>query len=523
MEFLIAAGIAALGYKLSTSEARPVDPPTQLVKSNEILTTQDARKDEAQRAKTAFEASQDPYRTNVIQGNPNLQPFFRSARSQNTNDSVKSRLFDLFTGTLDSPNSGVYRKKVESSSRFQPLPQQISSSGSTGNPQCWDRQLPQAGLRQNNVRPTEQVRVGPGVCVGADVPAADGFHYGTCRIMPKNVGEYKKNQLEGRIIPGGAQNAMRPADPNATQNRPPRVWDINRRPPEPTMAAVTARTHRSEIGLQCVDDRIPGDEYFGQPAMRGHTVASDSREHTRNRSDLNSGLPLTNVTGARHGLGAFAHATYDTQRMDAQQREQAGFEGMLTGDHRRGTAPAGHIVPPTNRDMAAARSEGYMGGAAHMVPSGDNRPQDHFNTTLRQLTTGPADAGAAAPLLPAHMVQCTYKQLAKPAKRHTTTERAAGYLPMPERNNEFRRANVGEDDPWQVAGLCKGQFVSLKEKSEANRVLAHASSASMYTNMAPVGQSAATKNKLPEVNTRQDFGLAQQVLKENPYALSINS
>ena len=161
-----------------------------------------------------------------------------------------------------------------------------------------------------------------------------------------------------------------------------------------------------------------------------------------------------------------------------------------------------------------------MGGAGHMVPTGETRPQDRVKPTIRQITSGQAnDNGPAAPINKAPMVQCTYKQLGKPAKRYAST----GYVPMAERNNEYRRANIGGEDPWEIAGICKGKWIALKEKSEANRVMSHGAANNMYLNMAPVGESAATKNWLPQENRRQDFGLAQTVLKNNEYAISINS
>jgi hypothetical protein len=525
MEFLIAAGIAALGYQLSLTSSTPSETrKPEVPKPQEIITVKDARNDEKARAAQAFQDSEDPYRTNVIRHNPNTQPFFRSARSQNTSDQVKSRLFDLFTGTLDidSSQTGTYMKKKETGPRFQPLPQPVSSSGSSGNPVCWERRMPTPSMLQNNVRPTPQTQVGPGMCVGPDVAAADGFHYTTCRVMPKNVGEYKLNQLEARINIGGAQNAMRSADPMVAQNRPPRVWDINRRPPEATKATVNARTSRPiDMGLRCVDDRLPGEEYFGHPAQNAHPAPADSSESTRLRSDAHNGFPTTNVTGARHGVGGFTHATYDTARMERQQREQAGFEGMLTGDHRRGTAPRTHALPPTHREITSNRSEHFMGTATHFIPSTDTRPLDAARTTLRQLTAGPNDVGGAAPVHTAPMVQCTYQQLGKPAKRYDTTTKSAGYVPGPQRTNEYRRANLGDDDPWQAAGICKGKFVALRQRAHDNRVLGHAGASSMYWNMAPPGASAQNSNKLPVVNPRQDFGLAQEVLKTNELAISI--
>jgi Family of unknown function (DUF5899) len=539
MEFVIALGIAAFGYTLSSGPAlEPVPPATY---GPDVAA---ARAQEAAAAEQQFLDSLDPKRTGVVGTTPvaeaartpedqrgfeaaarealvqhRLQPFFRSARTQTTSDYYKDRIHDLFSGSLmiDKSASGTYRNKAEAPAMFQPVPQAVTSSGSSGNPVCMPR-LPTIGQKQNNVLPAQQIRVGPGVGVGPEVTAADGFHP-QLRIMPNpKVWDYKINQLEARINIGANRNAMRSADPNVTVQRPPRVWDINRRPPEPTMAAVTARTSRPESGrginMRCVDDRYEGDEYFGHARHFGPAAPDDATDNTRVRGDNNLGLPLTNVTGARHGTGGYSYASHDTQRIDAQQREQAGHEGTLTGDHRRAMATTGQIVQPTLRDT----SGGYLGGAGHMVPTGATHLSDTARTTLRQTTAGPNDNGPAAPLKPRHMVQCTYQHLEKEAKRPTVD----GYFTAPQRTTEFRRANLGsEADPWEMAGICKGKWVALKERAEANRMMSHGASHTMYLNMAAPGEQATPSNKLPEINRRQDFGLAQTVLKNNAYHVSI--
>ena len=519
MELLIAAGIAAIGYKLSGSGGTTMTRENQ--PQQQVVTIADVKREEERVAADMTEAAKDPKRSGVILQQQlvqnKLQPFFRSARGQNTNDGMKNRLHDLFTGStlFDKSQTGTYQHKVEAPSLFKPVPQAVSSSGSAGNPVCLDRQMPVPSMLQNNVLPTEQIRVGPGVGLGAEVTAADGFHP-QLRIMPQNVNEYRINQLETRVIAGGARNSMRPVDPNQTVNRPPRVWDINRRPPEQGMAAVTARTHRPEIGLKCVDDRYEGDEYFGHARQPGPALADNAAfENTRTRHDQHPGLPLTNATAARSGVGGFTHAEFDTQRLDSQQREQSGHEGVLTGNFRRQTAPSGHVAPQTLRDITS--TNGYLGGAGHMVSSGSTRLGTDARTTLRQTTEGPADNGPVAPIHQGPMVQCTYQHLEKEAKR----QHAEGYFAAPERTTEFRRANIGDPDPWEIAGICKGKWMALKERQNDNRQMSHGASHRMYVNMAPQGESANGKNRLPEVNARQDFGLAQVVLKNNAYHVPI--
>ena len=521
MELLIALGIGVLGYNFSSDvpTAATRAPP----KARADMTTLTAKADIQKAAENATENALNPKMTGVISPlvQQRLQPFFRSSKTQNTSDGVKSRLHDLFTGTMkaDTSATGTYRTKSEATPSFKPLPQQISSSGSQGNPVCTQR-MPSPGIMQNNVLPTEQIRVGPGLGVGPEVSAADGFHP-MLRVMPKNVGEYKLNQLEARINIGSSSSGMqRPANPNVDVKQAPRVWDMNRRPLEQTRASVTALTQRGQPPTRCSDNRHFGEQYFGGALQStGPTPFDSSRQPTRNRSDNHAGLPITNVTGAINGIGAFATSEFDTQKFDSQQREQAGHNGTLTGNYQRHQAPSGHILPRTNREISGEHSD-YVGAAGHMVPNGSARPFDATRTTLRQLAPGPDDVGAAAPVNTAPMIQCTYKQLEKEAKRPF----AENYTTAPERNIEFRRANIGEADAWELAGVCKGKYIALKEGDNVSRQLSHGASSTMYSQgtMLPPAQSTNGHNRLPEGNPRgQDFGLVQSQLATNPLHVSI--
>ena len=497
MELLIAAGIATIGYRMSAATSSSNSLASSLAPSNSrtsnlsnssnsseqqpIVTVAEARATERLAAETISRAAERPLETGVI-SQPQLQPYFRSAKTQNTNDSVKSRIHDLFTGSVmfDSSSTGTYRKKMESAPRFEPMPQPVTSSGSSGNPVCWDRQLPQPSLLQNNVVPTEQIRVGPGIAVGPDVPSSDGFHPMT-RVMPQNVNEHRINELGVQINIGSAPNAMRTADPKLSANRPPRVWNYDRRPPEATKAAVNARTHRSD-GLRCAD-RVHGGEYFGGATARGPQVGSDASRHTRARSDANSGLPQTNVTAARHGTGGFATTAFDMHRIDSTQRE--------------------------------ARTD-FFGGAGHMVPTGTTHVSDRTRTTLRDVHgNGPVEHGPAISKDKGPMIQCTYRQLEKEAKRPVVE----GYVPGVQRNVEYRRATIGDPDDWELSGMCKGKYMAIRKQAQENRTMSHGASSSMYLNMSEPGRSTTGQNKLPEVNPRQDFGMASAILAGNPLAV----
>lgn len=68
-------------------------------------------------------------------------------------------------------------------------------------------------LTKNDERPTEAIRVGPGINTDANLPTdGQGFNSGlTVRPMPNNVGEYKLTQLAGRVTGTKSQTPNLPS------------------------------------------------------------------------------------------------------------------------------------------------------------------------------------------------------------------------------------------------------------------------------------------------------------------------
>jgi len=134
MELLIAGGIAAAGWALSSRgietrkpPARMLDkPPAQLGDAGTTssfaepsMTANDLMKQYDQAAKARWNAAQNPERTGVI------GPFFSSVRKQHTNDALKQRRMEVFTG-----NDPSWRPKREAEAQFAPQAQPVTSSGS---------------------------------------------------------------------------------------------------------------------------------------------------------------------------------------------------------------------------------------------------------------------------------------------------------------------------------------------------------------------------------------------------------
>ena len=514
MEVAILGAIGLLGYITSGKEPRaaagaadqPVPPHRQAYPFGPGTEVQ--RVLEADRAATQrqWQQATQPQLTGVVTPNTNPGagplPFFRSAKTQHTNDGLKQRRMEMFTGAVDlrTSQTGTYSRKKEVPAMFptQLSATRLTSGGrSAGTPFGIDQGTRyKASVMQNNVVPTEQLRVGPGVGVGLDVTASDGFHP-MVRIMPKNVGEYKKHSLPGGLVVGGSQVSNRASQPTLAQFGPPRFWDQRRLPTAPTKAAVNGATERATQTMGACGGRMAGEEYYGGAGREGAYVGAF--QPTRDRFDNHTAEHETNVTAARHGTGAFAKAGHDRTRIASQHREQEQtYDGMLTGA-RAPTAEEMYLLPQTNRSIHVTD---LAGNPASSVDSGEVRPQDRVDRTLREHLHPESQPGIATPYIRGHQVQATEKWLDRDSKRYT--HHLVGWMPPAHLPTDVRMPGVVQVTP-------------RLELPDAAPLPTTATPLAM----APPGKGAANLVKLPTENRRLDLSLAADQLKDNPLHLKL--
>lgn len=533
MELLIAGGIALVGYNLSAdAPPRPAGGrqglrrrAAQLGPSNEYAepgnSTLDATREHVAAATARWQAARDPALTGIVGpnsarlGNAPL-PFFRSAKTQNTNDVVKQTRLETFTGAngLDTSMTGTYRNKREVEAMFRPedTAAAVTSSGSIGNrPVERDLQRFEPGVMHNNVLPADQVHVGRGVGVGPDVAATDGFHP-MYRVPVKNVGEYKKNTLQGRVNHGAppitntASQAERPQY-RVSASTGALVYDMDRRPLERGRAAVLAPAEIPEPDAPR-RARVHDVDRFGNPARKGHEVrvAAESRHGGRDDPDRNKALPVINVGAATSGVGAFTHAGFDASRLECQQREHAGGSGFVSAPVSATRAQAGHILPPTQRQLTSAPLTGPAGAAASRGLA--SRPSDAPRTTLRDLqgptafAPGPSAAVKAGPLDNAWRYQRLGREATK--RVHVQDRAPLGLVP------------TTQDQPGLGATALRVAGQQVQQVAAALPTVPNA------TYQDQVGRRTTPHNKLPTSNPRlQDLGLAAKQLEANPFAQTL--
>jgi len=526
MELLIAGSIALLGYGMSTPgrEPRKERPKyaKQLGPSNEYEvpgnSTKGLNREYVAKAQKRWLDARDPAVTGLVTPHTKLTnaqlPFFTSAKKQNTNDAVKQTLLETFTGTtgMDTSLTGTYRNKREVEAMFAPsyTAQAVTSGGSSGN-QMFARQdvRYENSPWQNNVLPSDKIYVGRGVGVGPDVAATDGFHP-MYRVMLKNVGDYKKNNLPGRANHGAsAVSKQTKAAEVAVNNNPGAlVYDQERRPMMPSMAAVQGQRVYPQLPEDPLKRPKPIDfDRFGNPTMPGHEARGFREARIKydcgDNKDRNIRLPKLNLTGAHSGQGAFTGAAYDNSRFEAQKREASGHTGALTGPVAR-QLPAGHILPPTQRDMMPAAP---VGGVGVVRSTGELRMPDNPKTTLRE--THEANTALTGTKAAVHggMLDNVwrYKRLGRDAKR---ADQLVDHMPGPGRMN----VQTGTDALGAVA---------QRERDEVQPYAPFIPSLPNKQYHEDLGKVTTPYNKLPNANPRLDLNTAVDQLRGNPYARSL--
>jgi hypothetical protein len=197
----------------------------------------------------------------------------------------------------------------------------------------------------NNLSPIEKQMVGPGLGVGADVPAVGGYQQ-AFRVNPINVGEYRLTTLPGRSGPAmditGGRSAV---VGQLTHNMPEKTAYLPSRLPNmggraQGMSGVTPRgshqktmrtTNRSETGL-----RSDGLGFNG--AKRFTSALAVSQDPTRFKNDRNDQQYNYNnqpTPGIHSFHGAYANSA--AVQVSAKTNEELMKYGFRPED-RRGKA-----------------------------------------------------------------------------------------------------------------------------------------------------------------------------------------
>lgn len=451
----------------------------------------------------------------------NQLPFFKSQRSQNTNDAVKDRRLATFTG-VDMIEFD-HKHEVEAPPPTRDL---TNVYGSTFSPDIDRYKTYVENSTHNNTSLTPSQLVGPGLGLKPGEAAEGGFHQ-FYRIKPGNVNGYRKHNHEGRIVHGKNAIDNRSESMSALTNssraltEPPASY----RGLDSKQSTVPAHMIHSPSILGCTNRNTASSSdgvSTGAPATYSTTIA------TRERSSM---VP-TNTFGNPHGqtIGAYSDRTYhmhsterDTLNVQATNvsmgsggtyttpsvdshtlREQTAL-GITNATPVSLNAPsinrAGYEAKPTLRYIP---TDDYHGNPVQSNGGGYVQSTDHTRPTLRdaeaRVMHGPANGGSYG-TTPYSQVyngtQCYDK------KEHTVVQHTPNA-------NTFNVVS----DPNSFTAHYK----------DDNRSASHTNPTAVYdpNQTDRTIPSIATNSKTDVMNTR-DFGYAQTLLKDNPFAIDITA
>lgn len=291
MDLLLLGGIALIGNQLNKQrtqnnstvkihdtnyEKYPLQSSHMIKKADEEMKT---------RMKTHFDNPKTI-------GNHNLVPFFRSEKSQNTNDDFKSTRLSMFTGV----DNVEFTNKKEVENFVENEFNQINVNlGSKSQPFDKDRFVP-SQLQTNNL-PFEQIKVGPGLGIDVDTPSDGGFH-SHFRIKPHNVNDYRINQFQNRMV-GGKQ--LIDKSTNSITMQEPDKFKFYSQCEHPTMATksyLTSQTDSSNNDIQKLTHRGNSNSQFVVNVpnydSNNHSIVNSSRKYDSTKCAI-EGHPHTNT------------------------------------------------------------------------------------------------------------------------------------------------------------------------------------------------------------------------------------
>ena len=231
---------------------------------------------------------------------PNGSPFESTVGQQEISDvgtahmlTQDSNAQNINRGTIAVPGQGPKHEmpsfaEVTATSGRNPYGQPVYDFS--------DRQV--QGDLLNNVQPMEKQYVGPGLGIGAGIPAMGGYQQ-LFRVMPNNVGGYKLNTLPGRTGPAGAMVSQPTAQSTVQFNKPEKTAYLPQRLPMTrgraqgqggALSGTTGRqnfertkrqTNRSETTMRSDGLEFgPASDLVSAPAVQDNP--------TRNKGDLNT-------------------------------------------------------------------------------------------------------------------------------------------------------------------------------------------------------------------------------------------
>lgn len=528
MDLMLIGGIAILGYELNKKKAKQLkhSKTTKVDTSYEtypLPSSHEVEKNKQKLEKRVIEHFNHPKTI----GNHNLVPFFKSEKSQNTNDDMKDRRLQMFTG-INNDEEFKHKKEVETFTNFQNKNEQLIK-GSKSQP--FDKNRYEASLLQTNNLPFEQIRVGKGLGIDANIDADGGFH-SQFRIKPDNINSYRKNQFKNRMIIGKHNQDKRTLETS--------IGDFDKtihqcqRPAMPTKSDITAQQNNHVNNIQRTTNRNTECRFNTiNPPKYNHGSTITNHTRTNDSSKCNVILnPYSNT-------GNFNLPTFITHSTDRES------SGIVTNLYNQNMHPISDIttdpLKPTLRQSTMVNN--WTGGAyqSGIIKQSNTSSYDvkavkraqlaENNCNYDGIITGPnvynndfmpAKDTKRNNLARDEMQNDFYIQGMKQVPMNTTQGNKKNYTPSVSREltsfaytPNMSRVNVLAD-PCNITGKIQTKIDDNMNSIQSNSIKR---SINNFHNLNQIGCTNLDQDL--KINRRLDFDSTNIQLKNNPYNIDI--
>ena len=332
----------------------------------------------------------------------NMVPFFGSKVTQSSDVKGYEGLLDIYTG---SGNNSV--KKEGIAPMFKPEAGLTHIYGAPNNTDyIQNRMKDTLTTKMNNVKPWQEIQVGPGLGKGYSSKGSGGFNSGMeqrSKYMPKTVDQLRastnpKVTYGGQILGaysgnGLANSANKAMIGKLEKNRPDRHYENSADRWFTTTGQEKAQTARSAVVLQPENRTTTTREYFGNAADReGEGTYQPGHYRGTHKQQLKSeNMGVATDTGGwkatPQDYGKKGYQARTNARTFTSERTQPGIAGALVNAL---TAPLMDVLRPSRKEnvIGNMRPMGNASGRGGVMNEPIWNPADTPAHTIREQTEG---------------------------------------------------------------------------------------------------------------------------------------
>ena len=332
----------------------------------------------------------------------NMVPFFGSKVTQSSDVKGYEGLLNIYTG---SGNNSV--KKEGIAPMFKPEAGLTHIYGTPNTTEYMQNRMKDSlTSKMNNVKPWQEIQVGPGLGKGYSSKGSGGFNSGMeqrCKYMPKTVEQLRvktnpKVTYGGQILGaysgnGLANSANKAMIGKMEKNRPDRHYVNSADRWFTTTGAEKAQTARSAVVLQPENRTTTTREYFGNAGDReGEGTYQPGHFRGTHKQQLKSeNMGVATDTGGWEATpqdyGKKGYKAKTNARTFTSERTQLGAAGALVNAL---TAPLMDMLRPSRKEnvIGNMRPMGNASGKGGVMNEPVWNPADTPVHTIREQTEG---------------------------------------------------------------------------------------------------------------------------------------